>query len=157
MGSGNHDTRTSTPATPVRDNVAVTDPEPSLELLITVVVAAHDEAAAREACGVLVERLGGRIIDCADCSDEEPGCMSVTITRVSAERPTGHMSASLARAVRGFLRELGPGYTGKRVSCEPPTAWTVLDDPHIVGGLVDGGERMLVEAWYGGSLARPAS
>jgi hypothetical protein len=35
------------------------------------------------------------------------------------------------------------------VSCEPPTAWTVLEDPDTVTALVPGAERLLVEAWYG--------
>ncbi|WP_190818912.1 hypothetical protein [Saccharopolyspora pogona] len=121
-----------------------------LELLITVVVAADDEPSARAACRGLVQRIGGRIVASGDCSDEEPGCWSVTISRGSAE--TGQHVAGLSRAVRNFLRALGPDYARHRVSCEPPTAWAVVDHPDLVGNLVGGGERMLVEAWSGGSI-----
>lgn len=120
--------------------------EDELELLITVVVGADDAHRAKGSCGPLLERVGGRVVDCADCSDEEPGCWSVTISR--AAETSGAGQAALSRAVRNFLRELGIGQP--RVSCEPPTAWAVLDDPDVVGGLVDGGERVLVEAWAGG-------
>jgi hypothetical protein len=121
-----------------------------LELLITVVVGADDERSAHAACRGLVQRIGGRIVASGDCSDEEPGCWSVTISRASAE--TGQHVAGLSRAVRNFLRELGPDYARHRVSCEPPTAWTVVDHPDLVDDLVDGGERLLVEAWSGGSI-----
>ncbi|MBB5153763.1 hypothetical protein [Saccharopolyspora phatthalungensis] len=121
-----------------------------LELLITVVVGADDEQSAHAACRDLVQRIGGRIVASGDCSDEEPGCWSVTISRASAE--TGQHVAGLSRAVRNFLRELGPGYARHRVSCEPPTAWTVVEHPDLVGDLVVGGERLLVEAWAGGSI-----
>ncbi|GAA4612216.1 hypothetical protein [Saccharopolyspora hordei] len=121
-----------------------------LELLITVVVGADDERSARAACRELVQAVGGRIVASGDCSDEEPGCFSVTISRASAE--TGQHVAGLSRAVRNFLRELGPDYARHRVACEPPTAWTVVDHPELVGALVRGGERMLVEAWAGGTL-----
>ncbi|MEU6269345.1 hypothetical protein [Saccharopolyspora shandongensis] len=121
-----------------------------LELLIIVVVAADDETAARTACRDLVRRIDGRIVASGDCSDEEPGCWSVTISRASAE--TGQHVAGLSRAVRNFLRELGPDYARHRVSCEPPTAWTVVEHPELVGDLVAGGERLLVEAWSGGSI-----
>jgi hypothetical protein len=36
-----------------------------------------------------------------------------------------------------------------RVSCEPPTAWTVLDEPENIAELVPGAERLLIEAWCG--------
>ncbi|MCI2423146.1 hypothetical protein MOQ72_37580 [Saccharopolyspora sp. K220] len=121
-----------------------------LELLITVVVGADDERSARAACRGLVQRIGGRIVASGDCSDEEPGCWSVTISRACPE--SGQHVAGLSRAVRNFLRELGPDYARHRVSCEPPTAWTVVDHPDLVGDLVDGGERLLVEVWAGGSL-----
>ncbi|MER7013997.1 hypothetical protein ABT324_21470 [Saccharopolyspora sp. NPDC000359] len=121
-----------------------------LELLITVVVGADDEHSARAACRDLVQTVGGRVVASGDCSDEEPGCWSVTISRDCAE--TGQHVAGLSRAVRNFLRELGPDYARHRVACEPPTAWTVVDHPELVGALVRGGERLLVEAWAGGSL-----
>lgn len=126
--------------------------ETELELLITVVVAADGDRDAREACRDLVRRVGGRIVESGDCSDEEPGCWSVTLLRGGEE--TGHPvgAAALSRAVRNFMRELGPAYSSSRVSCEPPTAWTVVDNPDLVSGLVDGGERLLVEAWLGGSV-----
>ncbi|GAA2783639.1 hypothetical protein [Saccharopolyspora taberi] len=119
-----------------------------LELLVTVVVGADDERSARHACRGFVQRFGGRIVESGDCSDEEPGCWSVTISRSSGAPDTG--PGALSRAVRNFLRELGPDYARHRVSCEPPTAWTVVDNPDLVGELVDGGERVLVEAWSGG-------
>ncbi|MGW1679838.1 hypothetical protein [Saccharopolyspora sp. NPDC002376] len=121
-----------------------------LELLITVVVGADDERSARTACRELVQNVGGRVVASGDCSDEEPGCWSVTISRDCAE--TGQHVAGLSRAVRNFLRELGPDYARHRVACEPPTAWTVVDHPELVGALVSGGERLLVEVWAGDSL-----
>ncbi|GAA0511940.1 hypothetical protein GCM10011581_02190 [Saccharopolyspora subtropica] len=121
-----------------------------LELLITVVVGADDGRSAHAACRDLVNRIGGRIVAAGDCSDEEPGCWSVTISRRCAE--TGHHVAGLSRAVRNFLRELGPDYARHRVSCEPPTAWTVVEHPDLVEALVVGGERILVEAWAGGPV-----
>ena len=129
----------------MRDNACAMD-EDELELLITVVVGADDAHRAQSSCGPLLERAGGRVVSCADCSDEEPGCWSVTISRAAETSGTGQ--AALSRAVRNFLRELGIAHP--RVSCEPPTAWAVLDDPDVVGGLVGGGERVLVEAWAGG-------
>lgn len=125
----------------------VTAEESGIELLVTVVAAAEDERDARTACGALLERIGGRIVASGDCSDEEPGCWSVTISRASDS--TGPvLAAALARAVRSFLRELGPAYTRARVACEPPAAWAVLDDPDLIGDLVGDGERLLVEAWF---------
>lgn len=121
-----------------------------LELLITVVVGAADDAGAREACRPLLRRVGGRIVESGDCSDEEPGCWSVTLSRSAEEHGDG--PAALGRAVRRLLRELGPQYTGHRVACEPPTAWTVIDDAELVGALVRGGERLLLEAWSGGPV-----
>ncbi|MDA3625944.1 hypothetical protein OU415_10885 [Saccharopolyspora sp. WRP15-2] len=121
-----------------------------LELLITVVVGADDESSARAACRELVQKVGGRVVASGDCSDEEPGCWSVTISRDCAE--TGQHVAGLSRAVRNFLRELGPDYARHRVACEPPTAWTVVDHPELVDALVSGGERLLVEVWAGDSL-----
>ncbi|HEX3779900.1 MAG TPA: hypothetical protein VHX38_09540 [Pseudonocardiaceae bacterium] len=121
----------------------------SIELLATVVVAAEDEAGAREACGELCWHVEGQVIESTDCSAEEPGCWSVTISVPTDERATHNMGAPLARAVRRFVRSLGPALTLPRVSCEPPTAWTVLDDPEALGGLVPGAERLLIEAWCG--------
>jgi hypothetical protein len=121
----------------------------SIELLATVVVAAEDEAAAREACGELCWHVEGQIIESTDCSAEEPGCWSVTISVPTDERATHNMGAPLARAVRRFVRGLGPTVTLPHVSCEPPTAWTVLDDPEALAGLVPGAERLLIEAWCG--------
>lgn len=121
-----------------------------LELLITVVVGADDDHTARAACRDLTEELGGRIVESGDCSDEEPGCRSVTIAR-AGESATDHVPATLSRAVRNLLRRLGPEFARHRVSCEPPTAWTVVDNPELVTKLVTGGERLLVEAWAGGS------
>ncbi len=127
--------------------------EDELELLITVVVGAEDAPRAESACGPLLERVGGRVVGCADCSDEEPGCWSVTINRAAETSGTGQ--GALSRAVRDFLRELGIG--SLRISCEPPTAWAVVDDPDAVGGLVRGGERVLVEAWAGGPATARAT
>ncbi|QGK68615.1 hypothetical protein GIY23_02720 [Allosaccharopolyspora coralli] len=118
-----------------------------LELMITVVVAADDDRAARRACQSLLHRVGGRIVECGDCSDEEPGCWSVTISLPASSSGAG--PAALSRAVRTFLRELGPEFPRHRVSCESPTAWSVVDDPELVEALVPGGERLLVEAWVG--------
>ncbi|MBQ6643192.1 MAG: hypothetical protein IJH84_19455, partial [Saccharopolyspora sp.] len=121
-----------------------------LELLITVVLGAEDDGRAREACLPLLQRVGGRIVESGDCSDEEPGCWSVTISRPADSTHTG--PAALARAVRTFLRELGSLYSGQRVACEPPAAWAVIDDPELVGELVPGGERLLLEAWAAGPV-----
>ncbi|WP_246025253.1 hypothetical protein [Saccharopolyspora antimicrobica] len=134
----------------MRDDSPAMKNNNELELLITVVVGADDERSARAACRDLVQTVGGRVVASGDCSDEEPGCWSVTISRDSAE--TGQHVAGLSRAVRNFLRELGPDYARHRVACEPPTAWTVVDHPELVDALVRGGERLLVEAWAGGSL-----
>lgn len=117
------------------------------EVLITAVVGAADEDGARGCCRALLERVGGRVVECLDCSDEEPGCWSVTIRRGGAD--TSSHPGALTRQVRTLLRELGPECGRTRVSCEPPTAWAVLDDPGLVQGLVEGGERLLVEAWSG--------
>ncbi|MDI2031610.1 hypothetical protein QFW96_23480 [Saccharopolyspora sp. TS4A08] len=116
-----------------------------LELHITVVVGAQDEASAREACEGLVRRIDGRVITAADCSDEEPGCWALTMSRGTGE--TGWHVAALSRVVRNFLRELGPDYARHRVACAPPTAWSVVDDPELVGELVPAGERLLIETW----------
>ena len=121
-----------------------------VELLVTVVLAAEGERAARAACRNLVWQVDGRIVASADCSAEEPGCWSVTLRVPSEERATHHVAAPLARAVRQFVRGLGPEFVVPTVSCEPPTAWTVLDDPDAVQSLVNGAERLLVEAWCGG-------
>jgi hypothetical protein len=120
-----------------------------VELLVTVVLAAETDQAARSACGQMKWQVDGRIVASADCSAEEPGCWSVTMRVPSEERATHNIAAPLARAVRQFVRGLGPDFAVPRVSCEPPTAWTVLDDPEVVATLVEGGERILVEAWYG--------
>ncbi|WP_139182882.1 hypothetical protein [Actinopolyspora xinjiangensis] len=125
----------------------MTADESGMELLITVVVAAEDEGTAREACAGITSLLGGRVIHTADCSDEEPGCRSVTISRRTTAPGTGNPAATLARVLRNTLRTLGSGFTGSRVSCEPPSAWTVVDAPELVGELVPGGERILLEAW----------
>ena len=127
---------------------AMSDEE--LELLITVVLAAEDENSAHAACANLLSRIGGRVVNTADCSDEEPGCWSVSLAARSGE--TGPHPAALSRAVRGFLRELGPEFARHRVSCAPPTAWTVVDEPELIGELVPGGERLLVEAWLDDAL-----
>ena len=121
----------------------------SIELLVTVVVAAEGEEAARDACEQLCWHVEGRIVDSADCSAEEPGCWSVTIGVPTEERATYNVGAPLARAVRRFVRSLGPNQALPRVSCEPPTAWTVLDEPETLAELVPGAERMLIEAWCG--------
>ncbi|HWC82434.1 MAG TPA: hypothetical protein VG756_20990 [Pseudonocardiaceae bacterium] len=124
--------------------------EDTVDLLVTVVLAADDERAARRACQELQWHVDGRIVESADCSAEEPGCWSVTMRVPTEERATHQVAAPLARAVRVFVRTLGPAFGNPRVACEPPTAWIVLDDPEALGGLVTGAERMLVEAWYGG-------
>lgn len=121
-----------------------------LELLITAVVAADDEQQARAACAALLRQVGGAVVRALDCSDEEPGCWSVTISLVSGERATQNVAGALARAVRAFVRRLGDEFGVPRVACEPPTAWTVLEDPVLLDGLVPGAERLLVEAWAGG-------
>ena len=123
------------------------DAHSELELLITVVVGAQDEPSAREACDDLVRRIGGQVITVADCSDEEPGCWSLTMSRGTGE--TGWHVAALSRVVRNFLRELGPECGRHRVACAPPTAWAVVDDPELVGELVPAGERLLIETWSG--------
>lgn len=128
---------------------AMSDDE--LELLITVVLGADDRHSAHTACAGLLERIGGRLVTAADCSDEEPGCWSVSIARRTGE--TGRHTAALSRAVRTFLRELGPDFARQHVSCEPPTAWSVVDEPESIGRLVPGGERLLVEAWFDDALA----
>ncbi|GGM80211.1 hypothetical protein GCM10012275_58480 [Longimycelium tulufanense] len=120
-----------------------------LELLLTAVVAAENDLMARAACRDLQARVAGRVVETADCSDEDPGCWSVTISCLPGDRAAPDDAAGLSRAVRDFLRRLGPEFTAARVSCEPPTAWTVLDDPDLVGRLVRRGERLLVEAWTG--------
>lgn len=120
-----------------------------VELLVTVVLAADDDQAARSACQELMWQVDGRIVESGDCSAEEPGCWSVTMRVPSEERAGYNIAAPLARAVRQFVRGLGPDVTVPRVSCEPPTAWTVLDDPETLPALVPGTERLLVEAWYG--------
>lgn len=120
-----------------------------LQLLVTIVVEAADERQARAACEELVSRVGGVVVAARDCSDEEPGCWSVAITVSSDEKTTHSVNGALGRAVRTFVRGLGGGFPTPQVSCEPPTAWTVLDDPQLIGGLVPGAERMLVEAWAG--------
>ncbi|MBP2474954.1 hypothetical protein JOF53_003826 [Crossiella equi] len=132
--------------------------EDELELLVTVVVSAENESQARTACLGLVGLGGGRIVEAGDCSDEEPGCWSVTISQASGERAAASDAGALSRVVRQFVRSLGPDVALPRVSCEPPTAWTVLDDPDLVNTLVPGGERLLVEAWLGASpLFTPAA
>ncbi|WP_309111881.1 hypothetical protein [Saccharothrix sp.] len=125
-----------------------------LELLITVVVAADDEQQARTACAGLLRRVGGRVVAAGDCSDEEPGCWSVTVSLVSGERATQNVAGALARAVRMFVRSLGDEFPMPRVACEPPTAWTVLEDQPVLDGLVPGAERLLIEAWAGGDPQR---
>jgi hypothetical protein len=120
-----------------------------VELLVTVVLAAESDEAARSACRDLTWQVEGRVVESTDCSAEEPGCWSVTLRVPSEERATHNIAAPLARAVRNFVRGLGPDFVVPRVSCEPPTAWTVLDDPDAVAALVTGAERLLVEAWHG--------
>lgn len=121
----------------------------SIELLVTVVVAAEGEEAARDACEQLCWHVEGQIVESADCSAEEPGCWAVTIGVPTDERATYNMAAPLARAVRRFVRSLVPNQAMPRVSCEPPTAWTVLDEPETIAELVPGAERLLIEAWCG--------
>lgn len=123
--------------------------EDELALLITVVLAAEADQPARDACGQLARRIDGRIVQSGDCSDEEPGCWSVSISRLNGTRTARTDTRALADAVRGFVHQLGPGFARQRVACDPPAAWTVVDDPELVGQLVPGGERMLVEAWAG--------
>lgn len=125
-----------------------------LELLITLVVAADDEQQARSACAGLLRRVGGRVVGAGDCSDEEPGCWSVTVSLVSGERATQNVAGALARAVRTFVRSLGDDFPMPRVACEPPTAWTVLEDQPLLDALVPGAERLLIEAWAGGDPQR---
>jgi hypothetical protein len=121
-----------------------------VELLVTVVLAAESEDQARSACRDMVWQVEGRIVESTDCSSEEPGCWSVTLRVPTDERATHNVAAPLARAVRNFVRSLGPEFVMPTVACEPPTAWTVLDDPVAVDTLAEGAERLLVEAWFGG-------
>jgi len=123
--------------------------EDDLVLVITVVVEAANEQQARTACDALISRAGAQIVDARDCSDEEPGCWAVVITRPSTEKATHNVAAALARAVRTFVRGLGEGFSAPRVACEPPTAWTVLDEPELINQLVPGAERVMVEVWAG--------
>jgi len=127
-----------------------------VDLLVTVVLAAADEQAAVRACHELQWNVDGRIVESADCSAEEPGCWSVTMRVPTEERAAENVAAPLARAVRQFVRNLGPGFDTPRVACEPPTAWTVLDDPEALDALVTGAERLLVEAWFGEDPYPPA-
>jgi hypothetical protein len=128
-----------------------------LELLITVVVGADDEQQARDACAGLIRQVGGQVVEAGDCSDEEPGCWSVTISAPSGERVSENVAGALARSVRAFVRLLGEDVPMPRVACEPPTAWAVLDDPDVLEVLVRGAERMLVESWVGGDPDRRPS
>jgi hypothetical protein len=123
--------------------------EDDLVLVITVVVQAANEQQARAACDALISRAGAQIVDARDCSDEEPDCWAVVITRPSTEKATHNVAAALARAVRTFVRGLGDGFSASRVACEPPTAWTVLDEPELISQLVPGAERVMVEVWAG--------
>jgi len=123
--------------------------EEELKLLVTVVVGAQDDAHARGACQDLLRMIGGTVVESRDCSDEEPGCWSVMIGLRSGVYAMSGDPAGLARAVRVFIRGLGTNTGVPRICCEPPTAWTVLEDPELVGNLVNGGERVLVEAWSG--------
>jgi hypothetical protein len=129
----------------------------SIELLVTVVVAAEGEEAARDACEQLCWHVEGQVVDTTDCSAEEPGCWAITIAVPTDERATYNMAAPLARAVRRFVRSLGPNQSVPRVSCEPPTAWTVLDEPENIAELVPGAERILIEAWCGADPYRMRS
>jgi hypothetical protein len=120
-----------------------------LELLVTIVVEAADEQEARTACERLVGRVGGAVVGVRDCSDEEPGCWALAVRVPSDEKTTHSVNGALARAVRTFVRGLGDEYPTPRVQCEPPVAWTVLDEGDLIDGLVPGAERILVEAWAG--------
>lgn len=126
-----------------------------IELLVTVVVAAEDDAGARDACAELTWQFNGRIVEVTDCSAEEPGCRAVTVLVLTDETVAHNLAAALARAVRRFVRELGPGFTMPRVACEPPTAWTVIDDPDALAPLVPRAERLLIEAWAGDPYRSP--
>ncbi|GDY30131.1 hypothetical protein [Gandjariella thermophila] len=129
--------------------------EEEFELLITVVVAADDGEHSRGACQRWLDRIGGTVVGSRDCSDEEPGCWAVTIRRHSGVSAVPGDPAGLARAVRVFVRTFCPRAGVPRIACEPPVAWTVLDDPEVIGELVPGGERMLVEAWSGVTAQLP--
>ncbi|WP_422647205.1 hypothetical protein [Actinoalloteichus caeruleus] len=126
--------------------------EEQLELLVTVVVAAGSDRHARDACDDLIALSEGDVVGSWDCSHEEPGCWALTISRKIPVHDGEEAGATLGRAVRRLLRALGPGFAASRLSCEPPTAWTVVDDPELIGSLVPGGERILVEAWLGESM-----
>src|SRR5438132_1528940 len=80
--------------------------EEELKLLITVVVGAQDDGHARGACQDLLRLIGGTVVESRDCSDEEPGCWSVTISRGSGVSAVPDDPAGLARAVRVFVRTL---------------------------------------------------
>ena len=123
----------------------------TVELVVTVVVTVDGEQAARDACEDLAFRTDGRIVEVSDCSAEEPGCWAVTISLASDEHPTNSLAGALARAVRQFIRGLAPDAVLPRIACEPPTAWTVLEDPDVIDVMAPKAERLLIEAWYGDS------
>lgn len=125
--------------------------ETELHLVITAVVGADSAATAGAACQHLARRVDGEVTTVTDCSDEDPGCWAVTITRgagTAAGTAAGDdaAGASLSSAVRRLLRELGLPHRHSRIFCAPPIAWTVLEHPDSVGDLVADGERLLVEA-----------
>ena len=116
--------------------------EDLVELLLSVVVTAETDEQARESCERLVRLIDGWVVRTQDCSDEEPGCWSVTIAKMWPGDAT-----SPSEVIRDFVRTLGDEVPEPRVAFDAPTAWTVLDDPELLDQLVSGAERILVEAW----------
>lgn len=127
-----------------------------LELMVTVVLAARDDRRARRACADLAGRLGGTVTQAADLLDEEPGCWSVTIALSRPAPADAGSPAALTAAVRGLIAEIAPG-AGVETSCEPPTAWAVIDDIEVLAPVVSRGERLLVEVWSEPATLAPSA
>lgn len=132
--------------------------DPKLELMVTVVLTASDERQARAACQRLLDRVGGIVTHAADLLDEEPGCWTVTTTLLRTAPPAGDGSQAevMTAAARLLLTEIDPALNGE-LTCEPPTAWAVIDNAEAVGAVVDGGERLMLEVWFGTASLAPAT
>jgi hypothetical protein len=124
--------------------------ETKLELLVTAVIVADTEHKALAACRPIAHLIGGHVLETRDCSDEEPDCWAVTITRRTPWRDDRPVRLALTEAVRLAAQQLG--VHASSVACEPPVAWTVLDDPALVNVVGQGVERLLIEAWAIGDL-----
>lgn len=132
--------------------------DPKLELMVTVVLTASDERQARASCQQLLERVGGIVTHAADLLDEEPGCWTVTTTllRTAPSVADGSPEEVMTAAARRLLTEIDPALDGE-LTCEPPTAWAVIDNAEAVGAVVDGGERLMLEVWFGTASLTPAT